>query len=118
METLNKAIEDEQPPKGLTPNIKHNISKAPPHLVIQWNSILHETGVKLTKVLVDYWNDQKLAQGLEFEQLLAELEDREQIDSETWQQILEILEKITDGVQEEQKSQGPTNRIIKQASKV
>ena len=42
-------------------------SKAPPHLVIQWNMILHETGVKLTKVLVDYWNDQKLAQGLEFE---------------------------------------------------
>ena len=29
--------------------------------------ILHDTGVKLTKVLVDYWNDQKLAQGLEFE---------------------------------------------------
>ena len=28
LETLNKAIEDEQPPKGLTPNIKHNISKA------------------------------------------------------------------------------------------
>ena len=67
LETLNKAIEDERPPKGLTSNIKHNISKAPPHLVIQCNSILHETGVKLTKVLVDYWNDQKLAQGLEFE---------------------------------------------------
>ena len=80
--------------------------------------ILHETGVKLTKVLVDYWNDQKLAQRLEFEQLPAELEDREQIDSETWQQILEILEKIKDGVQDEQRSQRPTNRIIKQASKV
>ena len=62
-----KEIEDKRPPKGLTPNIKHNISKAPPHLVIQWNTIIHETGVKLTKVLVDYWNDQKLAQGLEFE---------------------------------------------------
>ena len=65
-----------------------------------------------------YWNDQKLAQGLEFECLKAELEEREQIDSKTWQQILEILEKIKDGVQEEQKSQRPANRIIKQASKV
>ena len=100
LETLQKALEDERPPKGLTPSIKHNISKAPPHLVIQWNSILHETGEKLTKVLVDYWNDQKLAQRLEFERLRAELEKREQIDSETWQQILEILEKIKDGVQE------------------
>ena len=115
---LKKALEDERPPKGLTPNIKH-ISKAPPHLVIQWNSILHETEEKLTKVLVDYWNDQKLAQGLEFECLRAELEEKEQIDSETWQQILEILEEIKDGVQEEQKARRPTsNRIIKQASKV
>ena len=67
---------------------------------------------------MDYWNDQKLAQGLEFERLRAELEDREQIDSETWQQIVEILEKIKDGVQEEQRSWRQTNRIIKQASKV
>ena len=118
LETLKKALENRRPPKGLTPSIKHNISKAPPHLVIQWYSILHETGEKLTKVLVDYWNDQKLAQGLEFEQLQAELEEREQIDSETWQQSLEILEKIKDGVQEEQKLWRPANRIIKQASKV
>ena len=69
LEILKKALEDERPPKGLTPNCKHNISKAPPHLVIQWNLILHETGEKLTKVLVDYWNDQKLAQGPEFERL-------------------------------------------------
>ena len=119
LETLKKALEDERPPKGLTPSIKHNISKAPPHLVIQWNLMLHETAEKLTKVLVDYWNDQKVAQGLEFKCLRAELEEREQIDPETWQQILEILEKIKDGVQEEQKSWRPTtNRIIKQASKV
>ena len=67
LEILNRAIEDKQPPNGLTPGIKHNISKAPPHLVIQWNMILHDTGVKLIKILVDYWNGQKLAQGLEFE---------------------------------------------------
>ena len=38
--------------KGLKPTIKHNISKAPADLVIEWNSILHETGEKLTKVLL------------------------------------------------------------------
>ena len=76
-------------------------------------------GEKLTKVLVDYWNDQKLAQGLEFEHLRAELEEREQINLKTWQQILEILERIKDGVQEEQEARRSTaNRIIKQASKV
>ena len=32
--------------------------------------------------------------------------------------VLEILEKIKDGIQEEQRSQRPTNKIIKQASKV
>ena len=119
METLKKALEDERPPKGLTPSIKCNILKEPPHLVIKWYLILHETAEKLTKVLVHYWNDQKLTQGLQFEHLRAELEEREQIDPETWQQILEILKKIRDRVQEEQKSQRPTaNRIIKQASKV
>ena len=60
LETLKKALEDKRPPKGLTPSIKHNILKAPPHLVIQWNSIFHETAEKLTKVLVHYWNDKKI----------------------------------------------------------
>ena len=51
------------------------------------DSILHETGEKLTKVLINYWQD--------------------------------ILNKIKEGVQEEQKARRPTsNRIIKQASKV
>ena len=54
LETLKKALEDQRPPKGLTPTIKHNISKAPADLVIEWNSILHETGEKLTKVLINY----------------------------------------------------------------
>ena len=119
METLKKALEDQQPPKGLTPNIKHNISKAPADLVIEWNSILHETGEKLTKVLINYWQDQQTIQQLEFEHLRAELEKREQINQKTWQQVTDILDKIKEGVQEEQKARRPTpNRIIKQASKV
>ena len=84
LETLKKALEDQRPPKGLTPNIKHNISKAPADLVIEWNSILHETGEKLTKVLINYWQDQQTIQQLEFERLRAELEEREQINQETW----------------------------------
>ena len=75
LETLKKALEDQRPPKGLTPNIKHNISKAPADLVIEWNSILHETGEKLTKVLINYWQDQQTIQQLEFERLRAELEE-------------------------------------------
>ena len=88
-------------------------------LVIEWNSILHETGEKLTKVLINYWQDQQTIQQLEFERLRAELEEREQINQETWQQVTDILNKIKEGVQEEQKARRPTsNRIIKQASKV
>ena len=119
LETLKKALEDQRPPKGLTPNTKHNISKAPADLVIEWNSILHETGEKLTKVLINYWQDQQTIQQLEFERLRAELEEREQINQETWQQVTDILNKIKEGVQEEQKARRLTsNRIIKQASKV
>ena len=119
LETLKKALEDQRPPKGLTPNIKHNISKAPADLVIEWNSILHETGEKLTKVLINYWQDQQTIQQLEFEHLRAELEEQEQINQETWQQVTDILNKIKEGVQEEQKTRRPTsNRIIKQASKM
>ena len=119
LETLKKALEYQRPPKGLTPTIKHNISKAPADLVIEWNSILHETGEKLTKVLINYWQDQQTIQQLEFERLRAELEEREQINQETWQQVTDILNKIKEGVQEEQKARRPTsNRIIKQASKV
>ena len=119
LETLNKALEDERPPKGLTPNIKHNISKAPADLVIEWNRIPHETGERLTKVLIDYWQDQQTVQQLESKCLRVELEEREQINQDTWKQITDILEKIKEGVQEEQKTWRPiSNRIIKQALKV
>ena len=119
LEILKKAQEDQRPPKGLTPNIKHNISKAPSDLVIEWNSILHETGEKLTKVLINYWQDQQTIQQLESKHLRAELEECEQISQATWWQMTDILDKIKEGVQEEQRAWRPTsNRIIKQASKV
>ena len=70
-------------------------------------------------MLINYWQDQQTIQQLEFERLRAELEEREQINQETWQQVTDILNKIKEGVQEEQKARRPTsNRIIKQASKV
>ena len=110
--TLKKALEDERNPKGLTPSIKHNISKAPPHLVIQWNSILHETGEKLTKVLVDYWNDQKLVQGLEFkrpapENLLVKIQDPDMPndDEEPKTPVLEISDKDIISILEECEAQ-------------
>ena len=77
-----------------------------------------KTGEKLTKVLINYWQDQQTIQQLEFKRLRAELEEQEQINQETWQQVTDILNKIKEGEQEEQKAQRPTsNRIIKQASK-
>ena len=70
-------------------------------------------------MLINYWQDQQTTQQLESECLRAELEEREQINQETWQQVTDILDKIKEGVQEEQKAWRPTsNRIIKQASKV
>ena len=70
-------------------------------------------------MLINYWQDQQTIQQLEFEHLRAELEEREQINQETWQQVTDILNKIKEGVQEEQKARRLTsNRIIKQASKV
>ena len=69
LDILKRSLEEERPLKGLTPTIKHNISKAPAHLVINWNTVLHDTGVKLTQLLVDYWMDQKLTLDLEFEKV-------------------------------------------------
>ena len=54
-------------------------------------------------MLINYWQDQQTIQQLEFECLRAELEEREQINQETWQQVTDILDKIKEGVQEEQK---------------
>ena len=69
LDILRRSLEEERPPKGLTPSIKHNISKAPAHLIINWNTTLHETGIKLTQLLVDYWTNQKLTLDLEFEKV-------------------------------------------------
>ena len=115
---IKEGVQEEQKARRPTSNrIIKQASKA--DLVIEWNSILHETGEKLTKVLINYWQDQQTIQQLEFERLRAELEEREQINQETWQQVTDILNKIKEGVQEEQKAWRPTsNRIIKQASKV
>ena len=56
---LNEALATEQPPRGLTPNIRHNIPKLPADLIIKWNQTLFQTANKLTEILDNYWINQK-----------------------------------------------------------
>ena len=44
-------------------------------------------------MLINYWQDQQTTQQLESEHLRAELEEWEQINQETWQQVTDILDK-------------------------
>ena len=73
---LNEALKNERPPRGLTPNIRHNIPKPPADLIISWNQILFTTATKLTEKLSQYWANQKEELELEFDRLKAELHDK------------------------------------------
>ena len=73
---FNEALRNECPPKGLTPNIRHNIPKPPPGLIIKWNQALFTTATKLTEILSEYWVNQKEELNIEFERLKTELEEK------------------------------------------
>ena len=98
---LTEALKLERPPRGLTPTIKHNIARAPTDLIINWNKALHETGITLTTILVEYWTGQLETLHIEFEKVKAQLEERENITEEQWNEIREILENVSQAVREE-----------------
>ena len=53
---LNEALRIECPPRGLTPNIRHNIPKPPADLIIKWNQTLFNTAhqtYRTTKSILD-----------------------------------------------------------------
>ena len=115
---LRKTIKEHRPPRGLTPSIKHNIPKAPPSLIVQWNLALQETGEKLTNILIEYWENQVQEVSYEQERLKAELDERKELQEGQWEQIQEILDKVKNAVQEEtSKRREQRDRPIKQASK-
>ena len=123
---LNEALRIECPPRGLTPNIRHNIPKPPADLIIKWNQTLFNTATKLTELLSQYWTNQKEELDLEFERLKAELHKKITITPERWLEFTEILENISSTVSQElkrkkyqrQELQQNQLRPIKQASKV
>ena len=123
---LNKALRNERPPRGLTPNIRHNIPKPPADLIISWNQILFNTATKLTEKLSQYWANQKEELELEFDWLKAELHEKVTITPERWLEYTKILDNISSTVSQElkrkkyqrQDQQPNLQRLIKQASKV
>ena len=119
---LNKALRNKCPPKGLVPNIRHNIPKPPPGFIINWNQALFTTATKLTEILSEYWGNQKEELDIEFERLKTELEEKITLSSDRWLEFTEILDNISSTVLQELKrkkyQKEPQTRIVKQASKV
>ena len=100
---LNEALRNECPPKGLTPNIRHNIPKPPPGLIIKSNQALFTTATKLSEILSEYWGNQKEELDIEFERLKTELEEKITLSSDRWLEFTEILDNISSTVSQELK---------------
>ena len=100
---LNEALRNEHPPKGLTPNIRHNIPKPPPGLIIKWNQALFTTATKLTEILSEYWVNQKEELDIEFERLKTKLEEKITLSLDRWLEFTEILDNISSTVSQELK---------------
>ena len=110
----------ERPPRGLTPNIKHKIPKAPTSLIIKWNQSLFRTAKDLTEILSTYWSEQVQVIDFEFEKLKAELESKTTLTPDRWDDLHEILDNISASVTQELKCKKPRPdniRPIKQVSK-
>ena len=117
---LNEALKNERPPRGLTPNIRHNIPKPPADLIISWNQILFNTVTKLTEKLSQYWANQKELE-LEFDWLKAELHEKVTITLERWLEYTEILDNISSTVSQElkrKKYQGQDQQLNQQTNKI
>ena len=105
--TLEEALRLERLPRGLTPNIKHNIPKAPTSLIIKWNQSLFRTAKELTEILSTYWSEQIQEIDFEFEKLKAELESKTTLTQERWDNLHKILDNISASVSQELKCKKP-----------
>ena len=106
---LNEALKNERPPRGLTPNIRHNIPKPPADLIISWNQILFNTVTKLTEKLSQYWTNQKELE-LEFDQLKAELHEKVTITPERWLEYTDIRQYFKHSISRAEEKEVPETR--------
>jgi hypothetical protein len=94
---LTVAIEENRPPRGLTPRINPRLPDSPIDFILDWEENLQLTAIILTKKLLSYWT--KRLTTLEYEK--TKLETIIQTDSTTAQcrKIQEILEQVTRDVE-------------------
>jgi hypothetical protein len=92
LELLTTAVSEEKPPRGLIPRITPRLPETSATFNLAWEEALHNTGLDLTKKLLDYWN-LRLMKLLEEEKTIQD--SLEQIASrDQCRDIEKILEEV------------------------
>ena len=119
IQILKTALHENRIPRGLTPQIKHNIPAPSTELIIDWSEILEECGTKLTQRMIAHWEQQKVdseAQLGKVEGLI--LEEGLTPSDPAYSNFHMILKEVEEAVKQEMKRRKPQrDRPIIQASK-
>ncbi len=92
VEKLTQSINQDFPPRGLTPKITPNIPDTPISFIIQWSAAQHNLGVQLTTLLKDYWAKKGSDARAELRDNNSNLQ--QQSTPEEWTTIQRILETV------------------------
>ena len=92
-EVLTEAIGNNRPPKGLVPRINPRIPEASANFTLDWEKELHNTGLKLTQKLLEFWKSKQEHIVEETSNIFDSL--RTIATPEQCKEIEEILEEIT-----------------------
>ena len=108
LEGLTTNLEKDTPPVGLVPRIRPQIPSPSITFTIEWQDRLQETGIHLTKLLIDFWKERLDTANKEAEPLETELKRR--ASEEEWNRIETLIDEAYRGVQMELKRKKPRQR--------
>jgi hypothetical protein len=108
IELLSKAIEEKNPPRGLTPRINPRLPNPTTTWFIQWEEQQYQAGLNNTQMLVNYWTGRKkeLAADLTTTTKLLEKD----LDPEQKEEVQRILGEVERNVTMDLKRKGNRRR--------
>jgi hypothetical protein len=115
IEILSEAIANNRPPRGLVPRITPRLPDTTGTFTLSWETILHNTGLELTRKLEEYWAARQIKIFGEIDIIRKSLEKI--ADIKQCREIDGIIEEVKNNTKMDLRRKKPDQRVDRTQSR-
>lgn len=116
IQLLTLAIDNKRPPRGLLPRVSVQIPEQPLMFTVNWEEVLYTTGLKLTQLLLDFWQERIERLSHDLSSLMRQM--KATTTEEQWTTIEEGLKQVEEDITQEMKRKKPKQKPQERPTKV